>query len=73
MACGILVLRPEFEPVPPTLEAQNLNHCMAREVPLRSFYNISMPGLYPQILIELVLTSEFSSPSLLVILVSSQG
>ena len=26
-ACGILVLPPGIEPVPPALEAQSLNHC----------------------------------------------
>ena len=33
MACGILVPQPGFEPAPPALEAQSLNHWTAREVP----------------------------------------
>ena len=33
VACGILVPRPEIEPVPPALESQSLNHWTPREVP----------------------------------------
>ena len=32
-ACGVLVPRPGIEPAPTALEAQNLNHWTAREVP----------------------------------------
>ena len=32
-ACGILVPRPEITPTPPALQARNLNHWTAREVP----------------------------------------
>ena len=32
-ACRILVLQPEMEPTPPSLEAQSLNHWTVREVP----------------------------------------
>ena len=33
VACGILVLQPEIEPVPPAVEVWSLNHWTAREVP----------------------------------------
>ena len=33
MACGVLVPPPGIKPAPPALEAQNLNHWTAREVP----------------------------------------
>ena len=33
VACGSLVPQPGIEPVLPALEAQNLNHWTAREVP----------------------------------------
>ena len=36
-ACRILVPRPGIEPVPPAVEAHNLNHWNAREVPIRTF------------------------------------
>ena len=32
-ACGILVLRPGVEPVPPALEMQSIKHWTTREVP----------------------------------------
>ena len=32
MACGILVSRPESEPIFPALEAQSVNHWTSREV-----------------------------------------
>jgi len=32
VACGILVPCPGIEPMPPALDAQNLNHWIAREV-----------------------------------------
>ena len=32
-ACGILVPQPGIEPAPPAVEAWNLNHGTAREVP----------------------------------------
>ena len=38
-ACGILVPRPGIEPTPPAVEAWNLNHWTAREVPLKRFIN----------------------------------
>ena len=34
-ACGILVPQPGMEPMPPAVEAPNLNHWTAREVPPR--------------------------------------
>ena len=33
MVCGILVPQPGMEPVPPTVEAQGVNHWTIREVP----------------------------------------
>ena len=33
MACGISVLPPGIEPVPPVMEAWSLNHWTTREVP----------------------------------------
>ena len=32
-SCGLLIPRPGIEPVPPAVEAQNLNHWTTREVP----------------------------------------
>ena len=37
MACGVLVLGPGIEPVPPEVEAQSLNRWTAREVLLFTF------------------------------------
>ena len=37
VACGILVPGPGIEPVPPTVEAQSLNHWTTREVPYPHF------------------------------------
>ena len=42
-ARAILVLQPEIELAPPTVEAQNLNYWTAREVPL--FYVFDSPSL----------------------------
>ena len=42
-ACEMLVLQPEIELAPPTVEAQNLNYWTAREVPL--FYVFDSPSL----------------------------
>ena len=36
-ACGILVPQPGIEPVPYAVEARNLNHWTAREVPMTNF------------------------------------
>ena len=42
-ACEILVSAPGFEPVPPALEAQSLNHWATRELPLKQVLkNINM-------------------------------
>ena len=38
MACGILVLQPGIEPVPPAVEAWSLNHWTSREVPGNFYY-----------------------------------
>ena len=38
MACGILIPQPGIEPTPPALEAWNLNHWTAREVPGKFSY-----------------------------------
>ena len=32
VACGILVLRPGIEPMPPTMEVQSLSHRTTKEV-----------------------------------------
>ena len=37
MSCRILVLQPRIKPVPPAVEARNLNHWTAREIPGTSF------------------------------------
>ena len=34
VACGVLVSLPGIEPIPPSLEAQSLNHWTARKSPL---------------------------------------
>ena len=39
--CGLLVPQPGTEPVPPELEAQSLNHWMAKEVPIMILFNFS--------------------------------
>ena len=41
VACGILVPPPGLEPVPPAVEARNLNHWTLREVP-RFLFNLSV-------------------------------
>ena len=33
MACGILVLRPGMEHLPPAVEVQSLNHWTTRKIP----------------------------------------
>ena len=43
VACGILVLQPGIEPMPPALEAWSLNHWTAREeVPRHDFKSLAM-------------------------------
>ena len=37
MACGILVLQPGIEPVPPAVEMQSPNHWTTGEFPEKSF------------------------------------
>ena len=44
-ACGILVPRPEIEPVHPAVEAPSPNHCTAREVPETRIYFEFPPSL----------------------------
>ena len=44
--CGILVPGPEIESVPPTVEAQVLNHWTTREVLGGHFYDLSQVHLY---------------------------
>ena len=48
-ACGILVPRSGIEPMPPALEAQNLNHWTTREVPCLKYFNlpVSLLGIFP--------------------------
>ena len=41
-ACGILALRPGIEPEPPAVEAQNLNHWTAREVPRMAPFSLTL-------------------------------
>ena len=41
-AYGILVPWPGFEPVPPTVEAQSLNHWTTREVPHSNYFNVCL-------------------------------
>ena len=38
-ACGILVLQPGIEPMPPEMEAWSLSHWTAREVPVNMYFN----------------------------------
>ena len=40
VACGILVPQSGIEPLPPTLEAQSLNHWITTEAPLKDKNNI---------------------------------
>ena len=43
-ACGILVLWPGIEPMPPAMEVWSLNHWTAREVPLLLQWGWGGPG-----------------------------
>ena len=52
VGCGISVPRPGIEPAPPAVEAWNLNHWIAREVPifffllLKIMHFLSLPLIY---------------------------
>ena len=59
-ACGILVTQPEegIKPVPTALEAQNLTHGCAREVPLNVFfYSSHSPCSFIQVVLSKCLTA----------------
>ena len=46
VTCGILVLPPGIEPIPPALEVQSLNHCTTRKVPIVILLLIHSTDIY---------------------------
>ena len=47
MECGILVPRPEIEPGPLAVEAQNPNHWTTRKLPRLIFLKTIIPNIIP--------------------------